>query len=100
MSVIAMIVLSAILVEALVEYGKQIGKAIIGKEWKTAVTQICAIVVSVLLCFVLNADIFLALNIEVAVPYFGIVLTGIFCSRGANYISDFIGKLTETVNKE
>ena len=100
MSIIAMVVLAAVLVEALVEYGKQIGKAFTGGEWKTAVTQLCAIVVSVIICFVLGADMFVALGIKVAVPYVGIVLTGIFCSRGANYISDLIGKLHTTKKQE
>ena len=100
MKLIAMVILAAVLVEALVEYGKQIGKAIVGKEWKTAATQLCAIAVALFICFVLNADLFVALGIKLAIPYVGIVLTGIFCSRGANYISDLIGKLHATVKKE
>lgn len=90
---ITLIIALAIVTEALVEYVKSIGKALIGGDKKTAITQISAIVVSVLLCFAAGADLFQVAGIEFAVPWVGVLLTGILGSRGANYLSDFVKKL-------
>ena len=90
---IMLIIALAIVTEALVEYGKSIGKAIVGNDKKAAVTQIAAIIVSVLLCFSAGADLFQVVGIAFAWPGVGTVLTGILGSRGANYLSDFLSKL-------
>ena len=87
---IVIVFILAIIVEALVEYGKLIfTKA--GINWK----QIAAIVISVGLAFAAQADLFAIVGIPFVVPYLGIVLTGIIFSRGANYLADFI-KLVQT----
>lgn len=90
---IVLIIVLAIITEALVEYGKSIGKAFAGNDIKTAVTQLVAIVVSVLLCFAAGADLFRVVGINFAWPWVGVVLTGILGSRGANYLSDLITKI-------
>lgn len=90
---ITLILALAIVTEALVEYGKSISKAITGNDIKAAVTQIVAIAVSVLLCFAAGADLFEVVGITFFWPWVGTVLTGILGSRGANYLSDFLGKL-------
>lgn len=90
---IVLIITMAVIVEAIIEYAKSIGTAIIGGGWKTAVTQIVAIVCAVVLCFASGADLFTAIGIEFAWTWIGTVLTGIIISRGANYVSDFITKL-------
>ena len=95
MDKLALILMLAVTAEALVEYGKSIGKAFSERQIKTAVTQLCAVAVSVLLCFAAGADLYAAIGVELAFPWIGMILTGIFASRGANYISDFIGKLTQ-----
>ena len=51
MDKLALIVMLAVTVEALVEYGKSIVKAFADRQAKTAITQIMAVIVSVLLCF-------------------------------------------------
>ena len=89
---ITLILALAIVTEALVEYGKSIGKAFSGNDIKAAFTQIVAIVVSVLLCFATGADLFSVVGITFAWSWVGVVLTGILGSRGANYLSDFISK--------
>lgn len=89
---ITLILALAIVTEALVEYGKSIGKAFAGNDIKSAVTQVIAIVVSVLLCFTAGADLFEVVGITFAWSWVGTVLTGILASRGANYLSDFLGK--------
>ena len=88
----ALILMLAVTAEGLVEYGKSVGKALVERQ---AVTQIGAVIVSVLLCFAAGADLYAAIGVELVYPWIGVLLTGIFASRGANYISDFIGKLTQ-----
>lgn len=90
---IVLIITMAIVVEALIEYAKSIGKAFSSGEWKTAVTQLVAIVVSVLLCVATGADLFVVVGIVFVWPWLGILLTGIIISRGANYVSDFVKRL-------
>ena len=93
MTGLTLIITLTIVTEALVEYGKSIGKAFNGKDVKAAVTQVIAVIVSVLLCFAADADLFQVVGITFAWPWVGIVLTGILGSRGANYVSDFVAKL-------
>ena len=52
----ALILMLAVTAEGLVEYGKSVGKATVERQAKTAVTQIGAVIVSVLLCFAAGAD--------------------------------------------
>lgn len=87
---IATIFILAIIVEALVEYGKLIFSKE-GINWK----QIAAIVVAVGLAFAAQVDLFAIVGVPFVVPYVGMVLTGIIFSRGANYLADFI-KLVQT----
>ena len=95
MDIIASILMLAVTVEALVEYGKSIGKAIADKQAKTAITQLCAVAVSIGLCGLAGADLYAAVGVEFSLPWVGRILTGIFASRGANFVSDLIGRLTQ-----
>ena len=88
-----LILVMAVVVEALVEYAKTIGKAFVNGEWKVAVTQLAAVVLGVLLCFMVNGDLFAVVGISFSWPWLGVFLTGILISRGANYVSDFAKRL-------
>ncbi len=90
---IILILVMAIVVEALVEYAKTIGKAFTDGSWKVAVTQLSAIALGVLLCFMTGGDLFAVVGISFAWPLLGVFLTGILISRGANYVSDFTKRL-------
>lgn len=90
---IALILALAVVTEALVEYCKSIGKAFVGRDTKSALTQLAAITASVLLCLAAGADLFQVVGITFAWPWVGIVLTGILGSRGANYLSDLLTKI-------
>lgn len=92
---VAIIIAVAILIEGLVEYGKNIADMFYGGEKKTAITQIITIVVGVALAFAFNADMFVPLGLTVN-HSIGMVLTGIVMSRGSNYVSDLIGKIGQT----
>lgn len=81
------IIMLAVIIEGLIEYAKLIIRH--DMVWK----QVAAIVGSVFLAVAAKVDLFAVFELEFAVPYLGTVLTGIFLSRGANYVSDFIKKL-------
>lgn len=90
---ILLAILMAMVVEALIEYAKNLIKMFTDKDYKTAITQLCAVLVSVLLCMAACVDMFAALDITFNVSWLGVILTGILISRGANYVSDFIKRL-------
>ena len=97
---IVLIIVMAIVVEALIEYAKTIGKAAVSGGVKTALTQLAAIVLGVLLCLMTGGDLFAVMGIVFAWPWLGVVLTGIIISRGANYVSDFVKKLQGITKEE
>ncbi len=97
---IVLILVMAIVVEALIEYAKTIGKAFINGGWKTAVTQLAAIALGVLLCFMVGGDLFAVVGIVFVWPWLGNILTGIIISRGANYVSDFIKRIQGVKTEE
>lgn len=99
MKTIAMIIMVAIVLEALVEYTKTIIHMFEEMEYKTAITQFITILLGIFLAKVFNTQLFngalsevyegLAIN-----PTIDIMLTGILFSRGSNYFSDLVGRLT------
>ena len=91
MDKIALVLMLAVTAEALVEYGKSLAAAFGGGDYKAAVLQLCAAVVGVLLCVLSGADMYAALGVPFSLPAVGMVLTGIFASRGANFVGDIIG---------
>lgn len=78
------IIILAITVEALIEYGKLIFQKQI--NWK----QLVALVLGVLLAVAANVDLYALVGVTFIIPYVGVVLTGIIFSRGANYVADFL----------
>ena len=90
---ITLILVLAITVEALVQYGKNIVAMALNKEYKTFATQLAAIVLAVLVCLATGADLYSLLGVSFAVPWLGILLTGVVISRGSNNASDFIKRL-------
>ena len=93
MQTILLAIVMAVTVEALIEYVKQIAKALGSGEIKAAATQVVSILLGVLLCLAVGADVYGALGVDFAVPWVGTLLTGIFASRGSNYISDLAKRL-------
>lgn len=93
MQTILLAIVMAVTVEALIEYVKQIAKALGSGEIKAAATQVVSILLGVLLCLAVGADVYGALGVAFAVPWVGTLLTGIFASRGSNYISDLAKRL-------
>ena len=84
MDKIALVLMLAVTAEALVEYGKSFAQAITGGKYTAVVLQLCVLS---------GADMYAALGVPFSLPAVGMVLTGIFASRGANFVSDLIGRL-------
>ncbi len=81
-----------IVTEALVEYVKTLVDAFDSKEFKAAGIRLFALAVSVVLCLSTGMDLMALFGISFG-NHLGCILTGVFASRGANYMHDFIGKL-------
>jgi hypothetical protein len=94
MSTITTIFIIAILVEAIVEYGKLIfvSKSI---NWK----QVASLAIGVALAVLANIDLLAAVGVTFTVPFVGVVLTGIILSRGPGYVADFL-KLIQTAKTQ
>jgi len=105
MQSLALFIMVSIVLEAIVEYGKSIGKMFERREYKTAVTQIVTILLGVGLAFAFKLELFngvlskiyegLSIN-----PVIDTILTGVLFSRGSNFFSDFVSKLTGKQNVE
>lgn len=100
MKTIALIIMVAIVLEALVEYIKTVMHMVEEKDYKTAITQAVTIALGVFLAFAFQLQLFngamseiypsLSLN-----PIIDMILTGILFSRGSNYFSDLVSKMQQ-----
>ena len=99
MSIILLIIMLSVVVEALIQYAKSIAGAFDSKDWKTAITQLFSVAIGITISFSTGADMFAALGISFDWPAIGVVLTGIFMSRGSNYLADLIKRL-QSVGKD
>ena len=91
---ITLIISVAILIEALVEYGKSIVDMFEGGDRKTGIPQLITIACGIFMAFAFKVNEFEVLGITVD-PTIGTILTGIVMSRGSNYASDLLSKLTK-----
>lgn len=85
---LTVIVIMAILIEAVITYVKTwvVDKKL---QWQVLVSVVLGIIVSI----AYNLDIPAAVGITCGVPFVGCVITGILISRGSNYIFDLIKKI-------
>lgn len=84
----AQLIIIAILVEAIWENLKMIYD-----KRKINVNMIGSLLLAMLVCVLTKINIFEIIGIKIIVPVVGELLTGIICSRGANFINDLISKL-------
>lgn len=94
MKTIALALMVAVIVEAIVEYGNTIYELVAEQEYQKAVKQGSAIAVAVLFAFMCHVTLLSwlmsdAFGITVN-PVFDMIVSGIFMSRGANYLSNLI----------
>ena len=97
---ITVIFMSAVLVEALIQYAKEIGKAYTTGEIKTALTMFFSIVIGIGVAFIFKAHffetVFEIMQIPAAINTTAdTILTGVIISRGSNYMSDLLKRITE-----
>ena len=88
------ILVVAALVEAITENIVWLWK----EGWK--LERIIALVVGIAVCVLSGLDLFMLVDIPLAVPYVGSVLTGFLVTRGGNAVHDLlklIGSLKETI---
>lgn len=79
MTGIVLMLVLAVTVEGIVQYIKSIIEMVTKKDYKTAVTQLSALVISVTLCLMAGADVYGALGVTFAGGWAGMVLTGVVC---------------------
>lgn len=87
------IIAIAILTEALIEYAKTVIDSFDSKDYKTFRTQLASIVLGIAMSFAFGINAF-ATGFTVN-PIIGTAITGIIISRGSNYASDLLSKLTK-----
>lgn len=90
---IVTIIAVAILTEALIEYAKTVAESFETKDYKTFWTQVVSVILGIAMSFSFGINAF-ATGFTVS-PIIGTAITGIIISRGSNYASDLIGKLTK-----
>jgi hypothetical protein len=94
MKSIGLAIVVAVIVEALVEYGQTIYDMVAEYEYKKAIKQGVSIAVAILFSFQLKVTLITWLmsgNFDVTVsPAFDMIISGLFMSRGANYLADFV----------
>ena len=94
MKSIGLAIVVAVIVEALVEYGQTVYDMVEEYEYKKAIKQGLAIAVAILFAFQLKVTLLTWLmgdTFAVTIsPVFDKIVSGIFMSRGANYLADFV----------
>lgn len=94
MKSIGLAIVVAVIVEALVEYGQTIYDMVAEYEYKKAIKQGVAIAVAILFAFQLKVTLLTWLMSDTFAvtisPVFDKIVSGIFMSRGANYLADFV----------
>ena len=94
MTAIVLMFVFDVTVEAVVQYAKTIMDMVTAKDYKTAITQLAALLAAVSLCVLSGADVYGALGVSFGgAGWLGSVLTGVFASRGANYAADIVKRL-------
>ncbi len=88
-----MVAAVSVTVEALVEYIKVFIKIFSKGRTGPMVTQLIAVAIGIAVCFSCNADVYAAVGIIFVWPPLGCILTGVFVSRGANYLNDLVRRL-------
>lgn len=83
----------AIIVEALIDYATTIFTLVDGKlqvSWK----KLASVALGIFLAVAAGVDMLAGAGLVFKIPLVGMVLTGIFFSRGSNYVADLLMLLT------
>lgn len=85
---IAQLIVIAVLVEAIWENLKMVYD-----KQKVNFNMIGSLLLGIAICIITRLNIFEILGFSISVPFIGWILTGIICSRGANFVNDLFSKL-------
>ena len=99
MNSIALSLVIAVTVEGIMEYLKTLVMSFQNKKYKKLVYYTSSLLLSILLCFLGQIDLYSTLAIKFSPAWLGILLTGIFASRGTNYMGAFTSQI-ENVRDE
>lgn len=99
MKTLALALVIAVVVEALVSYGETIYDYFEEGDTKKAIKQIIAIVVAVIFAFQAKVTLIGFFSGATLAPVFDMIVSGIFMSRGANYLFD-LANMIRRVSKE
>jgi len=83
----------AILVLALIVEGIVTNLKFLWTYDEFSISRVVALVISIVLAILTNADLFLLVGIPISVPFIGAGMTGIIVSSGANFVNDLWDKL-------
>lgn len=81
----------AIVVEAIVNIIRNIEER--NTSWKYWAALAIGLVIGLIVAINYDIDVFSLVGLEGRVPIIGAILTGLIISRGANIVSDIIGRL-------
>lgn len=98
-NILAIIFMLAVIVEGLIDYATTVFTLVDGKlqvSWK----KLAAICLGVFLAIASGTDLLAGFGLVFTIKYVGMALTGIFFSRGSNYVADFITLLTNARLKQ
>lgn len=93
-SLFTVAVVLAVVVEALIEYVKEL------KSGKFTVEQGIAIVLGLLLAFGAKLDLFQMIEVQFSIPYVGTVIVGLCISKGAGWLHDVFDRILKAKGGE
>jgi len=99
MKTLVLALVIAVVVEALVSYGETIYDYFEEGDTKKAIKQIIAIIVAVIFAFQAKVTLISFFSGATLAPVFDMIVSGIFMSRGANYLFD-LANMIRRVSKE
>lgn len=100
MKTLALALIVAVVVEALVSYGETIYDYFEQGDIKKAVKQIIAIIVAVIFAFQAKVTLISFFADTTLNPVFDMIISGIFMSRGANYLFDLANMIRRVAKDE
>jgi len=63
------------------------------QQGKFSIDKIGALIIGLLIAIGTGLDLFELVQIPIAIPYLGLILTGVLLSRGANFVHDLLKKI-------
>lgn len=88
MDKIAILIVISLVIESVWESLKMIWQ-----DGKLCTDRLGALITSLLICIGIKLDLLELLGVNNAIPYLGVILTGVLVSRGSNFIHDLLARI-------